>query len=304
MSFLQPGLRALVLSASAISLLLLSGCGGDKRNANTPDPALKQLAREEATPVYRSAAVSAPDTSGGRAIRQPRSQSELQDIYAHQPDPTVSVRPSYTPRPQPVVSAPIVSEGGPVTAEPEWDVPLAREWRHIVIHHSASTSGSASAFDKAHRERGWDGLGYHFVIGNGSLSGDGEVEVGYRWKRQMQGAHAGNAEYNQAGIGICLVGDFQNAGRPTPAQLASVRRLTRYLQVKCGIPTYEVIGHGNVPGKSTECPGRALDMGDFRASLGNGAIGNYQLAAKKGSGSSTTNSTHIARRPTSGAATP
>lgn len=296
MSFLQPGLRALVLSASATFLLLLAGCGGDKRNAQTPDPALKQLAREEATPVYRPVAATS-DTSGGRSIRLPRSQSELQDIYARQSEPVV-VRPS-TPRVQ-QVSAPVVSEGGPVTADPEWDIPIAREWRHIVIHHSASTSGSASAFDKAHRERGWDGLGYHFVIGNGSLSGDGEVEVGYRWKRQMQGAHAGNAEYNQAGVGICLVGDFQNGGRPSSAQLASVRRLTRFLQVKCGIPTYEVIGHGNVPGKSTECPGRALDMGDFRASLGNGAIGNYQIATKKGSGGST----HIARRPTSGAATP
>lgn len=300
MSFLQPGLRTLVLSGSVGGLLLLTGCGGDKRNAQTPDPALKQMAREEMPPVYRPATTNSVVDSGGRSIRQPRSQSELHDIYSR-PSEAISPRPS-APRVQQVSAPVVVQDSGSVTADPEWDIPIAREWRHIVIHHSASSSGSASAFDKAHRERGWDGLGYHFVIGNGSLSGDGEVEVGYRWKRQMQGAHAGNAEYNQAGIGICLVGDFQNGGRPTSAQLAAVRRLTRFLQVKCGIPTYEVIGHGNVPGKSTECPGRALDMGDFRASLGNGAIGNYQIATKKGSSSS--GSSHLVRRPTSGMATP
>jgi len=296
MSSQQPGLRTLVLSVSVGGVLLLTGCGGDKRKAQTPDPALKQMAREEMPSVYRPVTAATVD-SGGRSIRQPRSQSELQDIYSR-PSEAIAARPS-APRVQ-QIQTPVAQDTGAVTADPEWDVPIAREWRHIVIHHSAGSSGSASAFDKAHRERGWDGLGYHFVIGNGSLSGDGEVEVGYRWKRQMQGAHAGNAEYNQAGVGICLVGDFQNGGRPTTAQLAAVRRLTRFLQVKCGIPTYEVIGHGNVPGKSTECPGRALDMGDFRASLGNGAIGNYQIANKKGSSSNS----HMVRRQTSSTATP
>src|SRR5205809_827024 len=84
------------------------------------------------------------------------------------------------------------------------------------LRDAGSASGSAAEFDKYHRSKGWDGLGYHFVIGNGTGSGDGQVEVGYRWKRQMVGAHAGNAEYNQRGIGICLVGDFQNGHNPTP----------------------------------------------------------------------------------------
>ncbi|MBM4054820.1 MAG: hypothetical protein FJ264_09150 [Planctomycetes bacterium] len=45
-----------------------------------------------------------------------------------------------------------------------------REWKYIVIHHSASESGCAAEFDKFHREkRHWEnGLGYHFVIGNGN----------------------------------------------------------------------------------------------------------------------------------------
>src|SRR4051812_3753672 len=54
----------------------------------------------------------------------------------------------------------------------------ANQWQYIVIHHSATPSGSAAAFDRMHRAKGWDELGYHFVIGNGTMSGDGQIEVG------------------------------------------------------------------------------------------------------------------------------
>jgi hypothetical protein len=71
-----------------------------------------------------------------------------------------------------------------------WRSPVRpRNWKAIVIHHMASGTGSARAIDRIHRQKGWDGLGYHFVIGNGTLSDDGEVEIGYRWKIQKVGAH-------------------------------------------------------------------------------------------------------------------
>ena len=38
--------------------------------------------------------------------------------------------------------------------------------------------------DHWHRDRGFDELGYHFVIGNGTNSGDGQIEVGPRWTKQ------------------------------------------------------------------------------------------------------------------------
>jgi len=98
-----------------------------------------------------------------------------------------------------------------------------RDWKYVVVHHSASDSGSAAEFDKYHREqRGWEnGLGYHFVIGNGSGSHDGKIEIGNRWKRQIDGAHAGVKKYNHYGIGICLVGNF-NKTYPTQAQMSSL----------------------------------------------------------------------------------
>jgi len=136
-----------------------------------------------------------------------------------------------------------------------------REWRYIVLHHSATAGGNAERFDRFHREsRGWDELAYHFVIDNGQGGPDGLVEVGPRWTSQKHGAHTGGTqgdEYNQHGIGICLVGDF-TAGGPTRAQLKSLDRLLRHLMARHGISTSRVIGHGEAPGAESACPGAAF----------------------------------------------
>jgi len=134
-----------------------------------------------------------------------------------------------------------------------------RPWRWIVVHHSASDFGSAKIFDHWHRRRGWDELGYHFVITNGSGGTDGKVEVGSRWVKQKWGAHCktrGNL-HNDYGIGICLVGSFCDQ-LPSTAQLASLRKLTRFLARRYRISPANVIGHRDAPGASTRCPGEAL----------------------------------------------
>jgi N-acetyl-anhydromuramyl-L-alanine amidase AmpD len=115
------------------------------------------------------------------------------------------------------------------------------------------------SIDRFHRnERGWDGCGYHFVVGNGSESGDGEVEVSQRWLAQKHGAHtkvSGHPEYNEQGIGICLVGDF-NRHRPTLKQIQATRDLIAYLQARFGIPDHRVTTHRELAGDRTACPGR------------------------------------------------
>lgn len=137
-----------------------------------------------------------------------------------------------------------------------------RHWKHIVLHHSASAHGNALEFHRFHQEaRGWDGLAYHFVIGNGHGSRDGEIEVGYRWSDQTHGAHAGNTEYNQYGIGICLVGDFE-ASDPTPAQRESLRALLRWLMRTCTIPATEIVRHKDVR-EGTECPGKRFPFDEI-----------------------------------------
>ncbi|HEY3320954.1 MAG TPA: peptidoglycan recognition family protein [Planctomycetota bacterium] len=255
-----------------LTLLALTGCG-DKQHTEK-DARLDNIAQTEldsAVPRTVPAPRSNAAASSGLAIKRPQSPEQIAAAYGGVGTQVVAPQPMPNHSNQKNLYAP--DKDGSVTYEPGWDVPVTREWRHIVIHHSASVNGSAAAFDRAHVQRGWEGLGYHFVIGNGSLTGDGQVEVGFRWSQQKDGAHAGNKEYNEAGIGICLVGDFENGAYPSAAQVASLRRLVRYLQVKTGVPTWEVIGHCNVPGKSTLCPGHNFDLQAFRESLGKGAIG-------------------------------
>jgi len=143
-----------------------------------------------------------------------------------------------------------------------------RPWQWIVLHHSAMPDGNLAAYDRIHREdRGWDECGYHFVIGNGSLSRDGQIEVGTRWTKQKHGAHCKvphHEEYNQLGIGICLVGNFEN-GRPSAAQIASARALVALLRYWFKIPRSHIRGHGqlaNYPGHHhTLCPGAHFPYG-------------------------------------------
>ncbi len=124
----------------------------------------------------------------------------------------------------------------------------------MVIHHSGTEEGSAAAFDRYHRRvKGWEDLGYHFVIGNGRGSPDGAVEIGARWKKQRVGAHAGVLKYNESGVGICLVGSFGRS-LPTKKQMRSLERLIDFLMKRFGIPAENVLRHSDlVP---TSCPGK------------------------------------------------
>lgn len=147
----------------------------------------------------------------------------------------------------------------PSAAAPTGWVPPGRahRWRYIVIHHSATKHGNAAIFDRAHRERGWDELGYHFVIGNGLDSADGQVEVGSRWIKQKRGAHAGVALYNQYGIGICVVGNFEQ-DHPTANQQAALVRLLAHLMTRHSIPSDRIVAHRRF--RKTACPGRHMNV--------------------------------------------
>ncbi len=148
-------------------------------------------------------------------------------------------------------------------AEPGW-LPrrgISKQWECIVIHHSASDKSTPEGMRAYHvRDRGWDALGYHFVIGNGVKYEDGRIHVGERWTRQMIGAHCkvpGNY-YNEHGIGICLIGNLENHP-PSPRQIASLAKLASFLSRQCGIPKSRILTHGGVTGK-TQCPGRYFTL--------------------------------------------
>jgi N-acetyl-anhydromuramyl-L-alanine amidase AmpD len=145
-----------------------------------------------------------------------------------------------------------------------------RNWKYIVLHHTATAAGDVESIDRVHRSRKdadgkpWLGIGYHFVIGNGHGMQDGAVEATFRWKRQLHGAHAGVEEYNQHGIGICLIGNF-NEAPPTTAQLTAVKRLIAALKSAYRIDADRVVGHGEI--NQTACPGKYFPLAEVSRSL-------------------------------------
>jgi N-acetylmuramoyl-L-alanine amidase len=190
--------------------------------------------------------------------------------------------PPPVPRPRPYVPPPKVTPRRQTTPvprretryipsyDPSW-LPrcgrISRRWTSIVVHHSATGKGGAVAFDRYHRKKGWDELGYHFVIGNGTDTPDGYIEVGSRWHKQKHGAHCKTPSnyYNEHGIGICLVGNL-NTTRPTPSQLGSLERLVRFLSHRCGISVRQITTHAAVTRK-TQCPGRYFSLAALQRSL-------------------------------------
>ncbi|MCK5565062.1 MAG: N-acetylmuramoyl-L-alanine amidase [Planctomycetes bacterium] len=181
-------------------------------------------------------------------------------------------KPSYVPRTKPIMY-PMVSDV-PARWIPPANVEDRDCWRGIVIHHSAVPFGSAAHEDKYHKSRGWDGLGYHFVINNGVRKNgygepDGLVEVGYRWTGQMVGSHCrenGDRSnyWNKYTIGICLVGNFE-IRPPTKKQMQSLLKLIRFLQDRYDIANSQIKGHGDV--KATKCPGKKFPMSRLKSML-------------------------------------
>ena len=147
---------------------------------------------------------------------------------------------------------------------------LEKNWSAIVIHHSGTPNGNAAIFDKWHRENNnWDGVGYDFVIGNGTDSTDGRVEVTFRWQQQITGAHCKtpNNWANEEAVGICLVGNFNDTS-PTDSQMRSLLELIRFLQNRYRIPRSRIYGHNTAPGaRATDCPGKNFPISKLKSML-------------------------------------
>lgn len=113
----------------------------------------------------------------------------------------------------------------------------------IILHHSMSGDVSANVIDDWHKQNGWSGIGYHYVIRY-----NGNIEKGRLLERI--GAHAKGRNDNS--IGICIVGDFSK-NKPTSEQLESLEILINGLKAK-----YEDIRvvepHHNF------CPGRKWNV--------------------------------------------
>lgn len=140
--------------------------------------------------------------------------------------------------------------------------PGPRPW--VVIHHSqnpdvpcgrphqdeaalVATVEDNHSRPAAEGGRGWDGIGYNFVVFQ-----SGHVFEGRGWDRT--GAHAKGR--NSTSVGICLFIDGEQH-TPTKAAIHAIRELIQQGVATGRIaPDYEIVGHRDV--WATDCPGDAV----------------------------------------------
>jgi hypothetical protein len=128
--------------------------------------------------------------------------------------------------------------------------------RALILHHTHVESddvrgGEVSReiaymrlIEGLHLARGWDAIGYHFVV----------MPSGRRYPGRpvsAMGAHV--LGHNRGTVGLALAGDF-NVERPSRAALAAAARLRR--EITAGVHELPLLGHGDLA--ETSCPGDNL----------------------------------------------
>ena len=113
--------------------------------------------------------------------------------------------------------------------------------KEIIIHCAATPNGknfTAADIHGWHKQNGWSGIGYHYVI-----KIDGTVEHGR--PEYWPGAHTKG--HNSKSIGICMIG----TDNFTDDQWYSLKKLVAQMITK--YQDAKVIGHNEVSQKY--CPG-------------------------------------------------
>ncbi len=127
----------------------------------------------------------------------------------------------------------------------------------VVVHHRATESGTPESFARHHvNTLGWPGIGYNYVIAR-----DGVIYKCH--PATTVSYHAASA--NTSGLGICLIGNFETQtlqGKQKDALIWLLKQVTKAYGIKA------VIGHRDVKGAKTACPGKHVDMDAIRGEIG------------------------------------
>lgn len=150
---------------------------------------------------------------------------------------------------------------------------IDRIFIHTAAHGTVKTGvvhdTTAAEITQWHLARGFDTIGYHFVI-----RFDGGIELG----RSLETAGAHVKGVNARSVGICLSG-HGDIKPPTDKQMESLLRLVTDLCTKFNVPVANVLGHkevnkliadGKVQDKyrtDKSCPGKFVDMNSIRMAL-------------------------------------
>jgi len=127
---------------------------------------------------------------------------------------------------------------------------MARKITEAIIHCSATKEGkdfTEKDIDRWHRQMGWDGCGYHYVVRL-----DGTIEPG----RDMERVGAHCKGHNKQSVGVCYIGGLATDGKTpkdtrTTAQKAALLALLKRLKAK--YPALKVYGHRDFAAKACPC---------------------------------------------------
>lgn len=125
-----------------------------------------------------------------------------------------------------------------------------RKIEYIIIHCTDTPEGrsyNSKDIDAWHKQRGWKGIGYNYVI-----LLDGTIELG----RDVDEVPAQAKGYNSNSIGIVYVGGKSSSGKPkdtrTVEQKNSILRLLKELRQL--YPKAKILGHRDLPNVAKACP--------------------------------------------------
>ncbi len=140
---------------------------------------------------------------------------------------------------------------------------LKENVKYLIVHQSA-TDRDETTFEQIKKFHIWQGMGniaYHYFI-------DARGKIRRGRSEASAGTHTKAAGMATKSLGICLAGNF-NTQEPTISQLASLERILKDLAFRYKIETDNILGHREVPGSATECPGDSLNewLVDFRKNL-------------------------------------
>ncbi len=113
----------------------------------------------------------------------------------------------------------------------------------LVLHHAAAKICSVETVHQWHKNNGWSGIGYHFLVRK-----DGTIYEGRPINKV--GAHAYG--FNSSSIGICFEGNFETE-KMTAAQKKAGKELVTYVRQQYPTIT-KVVGHRDL--MATACPGK------------------------------------------------
>ena len=124
-----------------------------------------------------------------------------------------------------------------------------RKVTEIIVHCADTPEGrndKAADIDRWHRQRGFDRIGYHYVVDL-----DGTIEPG----RDLECVGAHCKGHNVQSVGVCYVGGADVNLKPkdtrTPEQKAALRLLLKFLRAK--YPDAKIYGHRDFSDKPCPC---------------------------------------------------